>query len=315
MDILKKEICFLSRNKIYCTKNQKNSKKELILSPCYYWHFERKLPVTSIKRAKKIIPQILKSSLPNKEFKYIIVQKEKKIFDIFVLDIIFLKEKLNYLDIPFELVSSISFSHIEFKQSEIKLDDSVLISNDDYSCEISSSKFKQKNTSLDNDIRLVLSNKEKLEYKYSLGGSNWLQKGVDFIDVYFKGLVLLLLILILSQGISVYSNLLLEDEYNIKKQKNLSSQKYATHEIQLSYVMNDLLDLDAKHKKFKSDFDTILNIKSNGKNYVNSIEYDNGHWLIYVKSSKREDASSLLSKTKLKYIKQQKKLFVYENNK
>jgi len=314
MGILKKEICFLSKNKIYYAKDQTHSKKELILSPCYYWHFERKLPVTSIKRAKKIIPQILKSSLPNKEFKYIIIQKEKKLFEIFVLDIIFLKEKLRKLDIAFDLVSNISFSHLEFKQSEIKLDDSVLISNAEYSCEINSSKFEQKNNSLDNDIRVVLKNKEKLEYKYSLGGSDWLQKGIDFLDDNFKALVLLLTILILSQGVGVYSNMLLEDEYNSKKQKKLSSQKYATHEIQLSYVMNDLLDLDIKYKKFKEDFNKILNIKSDGKNYVNSIEYDNGQWLLHVKSSKSEDAKRLLSKTKFKYIKQQKQFFVYEKN-
>ena len=51
MNKLKKEICFLAKDNIYNT--ELDSYKELILSPYYYWYFEKKLPVNSVSRAKK----------------------------------------------------------------------------------------------------------------------------------------------------------------------------------------------------------------------------------------------------------------------
>lgn len=314
MGILKKEICFLSKDKIYCNRNQGNFNKELILSPYYYWHFEKKLPVTNIKRAKKIIPQILESSLPNKDLKYIIIQKEKNQFEIFVLDILLLKDKLKSLNIPHKLVQNISFSHLEFINSEIQLDNAILVSTGEFASEINIDKAVSTNLPK-SDINSVLKSKNKLEYRHSLDGESLTQKSIDFLEANFIALVFIFIFFITSLGIDIYSNKILENKYTDKKQELFSSQKYATHELQLSYIMDNFLELDSKYKSFRNDFKKILGISANQKSYINSIEYEDGQWLLHVKSATKGKADSLLNKTKLKYIKKQKDFFVYEKSK
>ena len=140
MEKLRKEICFLAKDNIYC--NNKDGYKEIILSPYYYWYFEKVLPTSNVKRAKKILPQMLMSSLPQSTFEYIIVAKkdDKNKFDIYVLDIVKIKEKLHSFNISFDNVSAVALSHIEFKNSEILLDNGKLICENNSCFEIDSLK-------------------------------------------------------------------------------------------------------------------------------------------------------------------------------
>ena len=258
---------------------------------------------------------MLLSSLPNSEFEYIIIQnkKDKNKFDIYVLDISLLKDKLNSFNISYEMISSISFTHIEFKDIEIELDDSIVVSDQKYAFEVL--KTKHIETTLKKEpIKTSLKNITKLKYKYSLGNGTLAQKSIDFLDNNFISLVFICFLFLCGGIINLFTNYNLISEYDIKTKQLLSTQKYATHQVQLKYLMDNLLELDSKQKSFRYELNDILSIKSNQKNFLQSIEYADGDWYTKIQSSSKDEADKLAAKAKLKFIKEEDKYFVYERN-
>lgn len=313
MEKLSKEICFLAKNNIY--NNNNNSYKDLILSPYYYWHFEKKLPVKDTKRAKKILPQMLQSSLPTSEFEYVVIQnkEDKNLFDIFVLDLKLLKESLKSLSVSFDIISSIGFTHLEFQNTQIQLQNSIIVSEDLYAYEIDNSKNID-TTLIKKDINTVIKEKNKLNFKYPLGNGTIVQKSADFIDNNFFSLLTVLFLLLSSVSINFYTNNTTITKYEIKKQELLSSQKFATHQVQLKYIMDNILELDSTQKNFRNKLKKILSVSSNAKTFLHSLEYDDGSWYVKVQANSKKDANSLVSKLKLNFIKQQKNHYIYESN-
>ena len=315
MDKLKKEICFLSKENIYNNKNN-TVYKEVILSPYYYWYFEKKLPVNNVSRAKKIIPQMLISSLPSKEFEYIIIQdkKNKNTFKVFALDVELLKEKLNSFNINYETISSVSFTHIELENIELELKSSIIASDEKNSFEVS----KDKNISTNfekKDISVYLKNKNKLLFKYSLGNGSLLQKLIEFIENNFLSIFFIVFLLLSTISIKLYTNISLVNKYKFDTKELLKKQNYATHQIQLKYIMDNLIELDLKQRLFRNNLQDIVNLNTTHNTFLNSIEYDDGYWYIKVKSPSKKESDNLINKLKFNFIKKEKQNFIYEKNK
>ncbi|MGB5867096.1 MAG: hypothetical protein WBG69_04385 [Arcobacteraceae bacterium] len=312
MDILKKEICFLSKDKMYCTKGDKKFNKELILSPYYYWYFEKKLPVTNIKRAKAIVSQMLESSLPtDKNFQFILRQKEKNVFDIFVLDYDLLISKLNTLGIEKERISSISFSHLEFEESYIELDDTILLSFQDSVAEISNTINYEVNL-LKIDIHDFLKNKQKLSFKYSFSKGNLLQKTIDFLDTSFIPVASVFILLISSLMIQLFTSQNILKINQEKKENLLKTQTYATHSVQLKYVMDEMLQIDFKQKNLKNSMKKLTKINANATTYIAKVEYDDGDWFLDVVAPDKTQADNLIKNNKFSFVREDKNIFKYE---
>jgi len=312
MDILKKEICFLSKDKIYCSKNEKNFKKELILSPYYYWYFEKKLPVSNIKRAKAIAAQMLESSLPSdKEFEYILREKEKNIFEIYVLDKELLLLKLQTLGIRKESVTTLSFSHIELEESCVELDESFVLCYENNAAEIVKNKVSQ-NTLLNIKIQEYLETKEKLNFKYSFSKGDLLQKSLEILESNFVAIAIVLGMIFTSYMINIVTLNNVANLYEKKQKETLSSQTYATHSVQLKYVMDEVLQLDFKQKALKNKMNQILKIKGNSSTYISKIEYDDGDWFLDVVAPDKQKAEQLMKNKKFDFVRSNKNIFKYE---
>ncbi len=313
MEKLSKDICFLAKDNIY--SNTTNGYKELILSPYYYWVFEKKLPVKDTKRAKKILPQMLQSSLPKSEFEYVVIQnkEDKNSYEIFVIDLTVLKTKLSSFSIPFDNVSSISFSHKEFQNIQLQLQNSVLVSDEKYSYEVNISKNVSSALQKE-DMLETLKKKNKLNYKYSLGNGTLLQKSVDFLDNSFLSIFLILTLLLSTVGVNFYSNTEKINKYETKRQELLASQKFATHQVQLKYIMDNILELDSTQKKFRNKLRKLLSVKTNTNTFIDSVEYDDGSWYIKIQSTSKKEADKIISKSKHSFIKKDKNYFIYESN-
>ena len=312
MDILKKEICFLSKDKIYCAKNQTKFNKELILSPYYYWYFEKNLPITNIKRAKAIVSQMLESSLPsNKNFHYILRQKENKVFDILVLDYDLLLTKLNKLGIKKELVSSLSFSHFEFEDYFIPLENSILLSYQGHVSEIKN-KDTVNTDLLRTDIVTFLKNKQKLSFKYNFSKGNIVHKFVDSLDKNFVPVVSILVILLSSLIIQLFTTTTILSKVEQKKETLIKTQKYATHSVQLKYVMDEILELDFKQKNLKNNMNNLLKINGKESSYISKVEYDDGDWFVDIHSKTKKNADALIQNKKFNFIRKDKNNFKYE---
>ena len=312
MEKLRKEICFLAKDNIYC--NNKDGYKEIILSPYYYWYFEKVLPTSNIKRAKKILPQMLMSSLPQSTFEYIIVAKkdDKNKFDIYVLDIVKIKEKLNSFNISFDNVSAVALSHIEFKNSEILLDNGKLICENNSCFEIDS--LKNIETTLEKkSIGNAKKDIKKLSYKYSFGNGTFIQKAVDIIDNSFISLVFILSLFLTGLTINYYGNSNIISKYEVKHKNLLDNQKFAEHQVQLNYIMDNLLDVDSVQKNFRNKLKIIINLKSTTAQYIHSIEYDENYWYLKVSAKSQDDATKFVKKLNLSFIKKENSLFIYES--
>ena len=312
MDILKKEICFLSKDKIYCSKNDKKFKKELILSPYYYWFFVKKLPISNIKRAKAIAAQMLESSLPqDKEFEYILREKEKNTFEIYVLDKELLIGKLQTLGIKKEMVSSISFSHIELEESCLELEDSFVIRYENNATEILKTKAGE-NTLLHIPINDYLKEKQKVVFKYSFSKGDILQKTLEIAESNFLSIATILFLVFMSYLLNIFTLSNVTSMYEKKQQEVLSSQTYATHSVQLKYVMDEVLQLDFKQKGLKNSINNILKIKGNSTTYITNIEYDDGDWFLDVVAENKSKADSLMKNKNFNFVRANKNIFKYE---
>ena len=312
MDILKKEICFLSKDKIYCAKDKSKFDKELILSPYYYWYFEKKLPTSNIKRAKLIVSQMLESSLPkDKNFHYILRKKDNKTYDIFVLDYDLLIIKLNTLGIKKELVSSLSFSHLEFEECSISLENSILLSFEGSVAEIENQETISSNL-LKIDMITLLKSKQKLSFKHNFSKGNIVQKSIELLDKNFIAIMSILVLVFSSLLIELFTTMTLLKKIEEKKDNLIKSQNYATHSVQLKYVMNEILEFDFKQKSLKNNMNNILKIKGTGSSYISQVEYDNGEWFIDVFAENKKNADILLKDKKFNFIREDKNNFKYE---
>ena len=184
---LKKEICFLSENDIY--HSDSDAHKDLILSPYYYWYFEKKLPISDLKKARKMLPQMIASSLPEKEFEFVVIQNkdDKKTFKIFALDLELVKEKLSSFNFESVKITNLAFSHLEFEDGNIELQDSILVKSENSACEVKKTQLTLEGRS--RTIEEVITNKDKLFYKYRFGKSNSIYKAVEFLENNFLALV------------------------------------------------------------------------------------------------------------------------------
>jgi hypothetical protein len=315
MDILKKEICFLSKEKLYCSKNEKNFSKEVILSPYYYWYFKKKLPVSNIKRARAIVSQMLESSLPlNKEFKYILKEQEKNNFEVFVVDMELLTTKLNTLGIKKEMVSSITFSHTEFEESCINLEETKLIIYQDSVAELSKNTTLQV-ALLQVDMKEYLQKKLKLNFKYSFSKGNLAQKSLDILESNFMSVAVVLVLLFGGLIINIFTANSIDSQYQEKQKQVLLSQTYATHSVQLKYVMDEVMQIDFKQKALKNTMKELLKIKSNPTTYIANIEYDDGDWFLDIVAPDKNSAQNLIKNQKFQFVRADKNIFKYEKTK
>jgi hypothetical protein len=314
MDILKKEICFLSKDKIYYSKNEKKFKKDLILSPYYYWYFVKKLPISNVKRAKVIVSQMLESSLPqNKQFEYILKEreKEKKTFDVYIVDQELLVSKLHTFGIKKEMISSISFSHIELEESCLELDHSFIIHYENNVAEIDKNKTIE-NTLLNLNIKTFLKDKEKIDFKYAFSKGDILQKTLELLESNFKSVAIILGLFFVSQLIDIVTLNNKTNLYDIKQSEVLKSQTYATHSIQLKYVMDEVLQLDFKQKNLKNSMNNILKIKGNTTTHIAKIEYDDGDWFLDIVAPNKEKAEIFMKNKNYDFVGSKKSTFKYE---
>lgn len=312
MDILKKEICFLSKEKLYCSKNEKNFNKEIILSPYYYWYFEKKLPVSNIKRARAIVAQMLESSLPqNKEFQYILREKEKNFFEIFVVDTELLIGKLQTMGIKKEMVASISFSHTELEESCMELENSFVLHYENNATELSKN-ISLGNTLLHRDIKEFLEEKQKLNFKYSFSKGNMIHKSLDILETHFISVAIVLGLILISLVVDIFTLNNVENQYEQKQENILKTQTYATHSVQLKYVMDEVMQLDFKQKSLKNSINDILKIKANTTTYISKIEYDDGDWFLDVVAPDKQKADALVKNKKFQFVRADKNIFKYE---
>jgi len=312
MDILKKEICFLSKDKIYCTIGDEKYSKELILSPYYYWYFEKKLPVSNTKRAKAIVSQMLETSLPlDKKFQFILRQKEKNIFDVFALDYELLVSKLNILGIEKEMVSSIAFSNIELEDSLIELDNSIILSYEGSVSEIQKKETVESHL-LKIDIKSFLEKKQKTFFRYRFSKGNAVQKTLDFMESNFLSIAVVLVFFLSSFMIDIVSTNSVVNEYEQKKEQVFKTQSYATHSVQLKYVMDEVLQLDFKQKNLKKEMQQIIKINANKNSYIKKLEYDDGDWFLSVVAQDKDNADKLLKNKKYTFVGTEKNIFKYE---
>jgi len=98
----------------------KKSKVDIILSPSLYWVKKIKLPLSSVREAKKLLPSIFEESLPQGNYSY----SAYKVEDGFMAFAYEDKKILNLLasrDIPISMVTSIRFAQSEFDRVEMPI--------------------------------------------------------------------------------------------------------------------------------------------------------------------------------------------------
>lgn len=312
MDILKKEICFLSKETLYCTKNKKNYNKEVILSPYYYWYFEKKLPVSNIKRARAIASQMLEHLLPqNVDFLYVLKEKEKNIFEIFVVNKDLLIGKLQTMGIKKEMVSTLCFSHKELDECSLELENSIVIHHKENAAELPKN-IAPNNTLLHKSMQEFLEEKEKLNFKYNFSKGNILQKSLDILETNFLGVSIALVLILISIVMRIMTLDSITTQYNQKEKELLKTQKYATYSVQLKYVMDELMQLDFKQKSFKKNFQNIVKIHGNSTTYLSNIEYDDGDLFVNVVSPNKQKADNLMKNKKFNFVRVDKNIYKYE---
>jgi hypothetical protein len=186
-----------------------------------------------------------------------------------------------------------------------------VVKNDKNAFEIAKSKYNS--TALQTEpIVKILETKKTLIYKYSLGNASVGQKFIEFFDNNFLLLATIETILLVGGMVNLYTNYKLINQYENKTALLLSTQKYATHQVQLKYIMDNLLDLDSKQKQFRVELNSILAIQSDETSFLASAEYDESYWYIKVQAPSKEAADKLLSSAQFKFINKEDKYFTYE---
>ncbi len=309
MELLKKELCFLSKNGIHYSNNNDKYQKELIISPFYYWYFERKLPTSSRSRAKKIIPQILSSFLPKKEFEYFLKQKDKNDYEIFVVDLELLKANVAQFGLDFKKISYIAFANNTLNSGFFDLGETTLLIENNHASEL---KQLVNTTQEKIGIEKALQTIEKINYKISMGNSTYVENTLMFIQSHVKSIAAILILLIASQLIISVSNIKVKNSYLQKEEALLQNQSYAQHRVQLAYIKESFMQTDFEQKAFRSYFESIARLKGNNNTYIQSLEYNQNHWTFDVKSSNKNEAQNFISPLDLTFVKNNNDIYMYE---
>lgn len=310
MELLKKEVCFLSKNHIYLTKNDNNYSKDIILSPYYYWYFQRKLPTSNKKRALKILPQIVSSLLPHENFKFVLKQIDKQNYEVFALDLELVKKNLQSKGVSYSKVSNFGFSHIEFEDGSYSLKDAFLLKQNGQACETKQVLSRDLN---EQSIEEVLKNIQKLSFKISGGNSTFLEKGLDFLENNANALIVAIAIIIVANIVNITTTNSLKNSYETQKEALLLEQKYAEHAVQLKYIKDNFMQTDFEQKAIRMKLEKLSSLKTNASLYLDSFELENKIWQYEVKAVNKESADGLLTQINPKFIKHNKGIFYYED--
>jgi len=104
---------FLDPHKSEAVEMNKGEKLDIILSPSLYWVKRMKLPVTSVREVKKLLPSIFEERLPSSHYSYTAYKKGDEFFvfayeDKKILDLLHTKE------INVAQIHSVHFAQTEF---------------------------------------------------------------------------------------------------------------------------------------------------------------------------------------------------------
>jgi len=113
---------FLDPNKGEAVEISKGEKLDIILSPSLYWVKKMKLPVTTVREVKKLLPSIFEETLPSSHYSYTAYKKGDEFF-VFAYEDKKIFELLHKKGISVTHIHSVHFAQTEF----MTLEDAVKI--------------------------------------------------------------------------------------------------------------------------------------------------------------------------------------------
>jgi len=317
MNLLKREIVFLSKNGMVTPATLSSStKKDLILSPHYYWRLKEKIPIKSLSKVKKIAPQIASSKLPEGSFEYLVIpSKDVGFYEIYAFDKELIEKKLLELGIDKESIRGVSFCDIEFEGfGALRSETTILGYEDGGYFELDISLFEGEE--LYKEISGVLSEVSELKERIAFGKSTGVESMIDFaLENSYKVATILVLLSIplLAMFFRSYTDY---SALETKHQELIAAKGEGKHSIQLDYIKKELENTDKTQGMLRGDLNKIFGLKGDNTKFIQAIDYDpKSGVVISIKAKDKATAEAFISSLPYTFATQNKDIFIFEAKK
>ncbi len=278
-----------SSETIFITKKSKVNKRgsyNVILSPQFYWVKKVKLPVDSIRAAKKLAKSVFENSLPNGNFSYH-VQKSGDEFIIIAYDKEEISKEFEKIFLDKKDIKGVYFAQNELKElKECSVIDafSALTKIDGLILQIPRACLNG-GKSVDSYLKDISLSKNRVDIKVG-NGVNLSKKTISLL----VGVFVLFLIAYLIEYLSYKSELkkLQEQKVNLIKEYDLPRTM-----IQIRSIKNSLLNIYKEQKKIKDALYKLSKVKFNSGESIKHIEIDENGLSVDVEVSSTIDTASL----------------------
>jgi len=268
-------------------------KLDIVLSPSLYWVKKIKLPLSSVRAAKKLLPSIFEDTLPEGTYSYSIYKFEDE-FMIFAYEDKKIIDLLTSREIPLSDVNSVRFAQSEFAELEsaahINETQSIYV-KDSLVVVVPSSWLSESNPLVTQSMTL-----SKHSIKLQQFGHI-----VDNSSLYKIGAILGALVLILLVEIFIASSK--RDTILESKDALFSKYRLQSTMIQNRSTLNKYSKIYKKQTKLRETIALVLSLKLKGEQKISLIEYKNAILIVSFSNTPEGSERRLLSALNTKQLK------------
>ena len=272
---------------------QKGERVDIVLSPSLYWVKKIKLPVSSVREVKKLLPSIFEDTLPEGKYSYTAYKLENEF-------IVFAYEDKKIIDLlTSKEISLSSVKSIHFAQSEFETMESAFSINETQSIYVKDSLVVIAPTVwLDETRKISTSDMELSKHTIKLQQFSHI---VDNSSLFKIGSVLAALAIILIVEIFVASSK--RDAIETSKEALFSKYKLQSTMIQNRSTLSKYTKIHTKQTKLRETMSYFLSIKLKQGQKISHLEYKNTSLTVVFSGMKRGSERRVISQLKSKKLK------------
>lgn len=240
-------------------------KKDIILSPAYYWCKKEELEITSLRKAKKLSESIFFSNLPDGEYKYLTVKKDGD-FLFFAYNEKYILDTLKKQGLQEEFFGDIYFAQNEIDgKRAVKINENTALITKDSMVLTIPLIYTQDYVDF-SSLKINLSN-NYIKLKLNVIGKERDEK------IYLVASIFLGLWLVSEVASSFLLNSTLQD-IDLKKREVPSKYKLPTTSFQLEAIEKKYAKIEKKQRRIREVLTEISSFDTNEKAYFQEVELE-----------------------------------------
>ncbi len=275
----KKDVVFITKdNHIKLTK-----RCDVILSPEFYWVLRKKLPVKTVRQARKLCNSIFDDILPNGKYIFKVV-KDGAYFLLFAYDTSFILKNLEKIGIDTNMISQVYFAQNELSGDIVySIKDKIFVNNDGIFALMPKNLFDGNAQNIDNIKFEKLSNIVFPIDKYNLLID---KKSLNFIII-----ALMVYISCITFELFIYKS-------DLNKMTKFKQSLYAKYNLpstswQIASIEKKINKIDSDEIKLRKKIYKILTLKLKPGEYFTNLVFQKKSFKFTIKLNQAKRAEEI----------------------